>query len=228
MGAILALLIIASLSLIAVRVGATALMMTGLSWDSASFQAYSAFFGVGFTTREAEMVVNHPLRRRIIRDLILAGNIGLTSALATLIVTFVQSKGTSQTITSLAMIAGGLVLLLILSKLGFLRRLLDKIIRHSLESAGVVHALDYELLLRVESGYCISEIDVLEDNPIAGKTLAESRPADLGVVILSIQREDGSFTGAPGPNDIVRGTDVITAYGHEDDLRKFSQGASIG
>ncbi len=41
-------------------------MMTGLSWDAASFQSYSAFFGVGFTTREAELVVNHPIRRRII------------------------------------------------------------------------------------------------------------------------------------------------------------------
>ncbi|MDZ4851234.1 MAG: hypothetical protein SGI77_18250 [Pirellulaceae bacterium] len=47
----------------------------------------SAFFGVGFTTREAELVVNHPVRRRIIRDLILAGNIGLTSSLATLVAT---------------------------------------------------------------------------------------------------------------------------------------------
>jgi Trk-type K+ transport system membrane component len=60
---ILALVVIALVSLLAVRVGATALMMTGLSWDTASFQAYSAFFGVGFTTREAEMVVNQLIPR---------------------------------------------------------------------------------------------------------------------------------------------------------------------
>ena len=113
---------------------------------------------------------------------------------------------------------------MLLSKLGFLQRLLDRVIRHSLEHAGVVHALDYELLLRVESGYCISEIEVLEDNPIAGKTLAQSRPNDLGVVILGIQREGGSFTGAPGPNDTILGTDVITVYGHEEDLLKLTQG----
>ncbi|MGI9239406.1 MAG: TrkA C-terminal domain-containing protein [Verrucomicrobiales bacterium] len=224
MGAILALFIIASVSLIVVRVGATALMMTGISWDSASFQSYSAFFGVGFTTREAEMVVNHPLRRRIIRDLILAGNIGLTTALATLIVTFVQSDDTSQTINSLGLIGAGIIVLILLSKLGFLKRLLDRLIRHSLERAGVVHALDYELLLRVEAGYCISEIDVLPDSPVAGKSLAESRPADMGVVILSIQRDDGTFTGAPGAQDRIVATDVITAYGHESDLSKLTQG----
>ena len=153
----------------------------------------------------------------------MAGNIGLTSALATIIVTFVQSKDTSQTLTSLGLIAAGLVVLMLLSKLGFLQRLLDKVIRHSLEKAGVVHALDYELLLRIESGYCISEIDILDDNPIAEKTLAESRPADMGVVILSIQRDDGTFTGAPGPRDMVKGGDVITAYGHERDLCKLTQ-----
>ena len=222
MGAILALFVIATVSIIVVRIGATALMMTGLSWDTASFQSYSAFFGVGFTTREAEMVVNHPLRRRIIRDLILAGNIGLTSALATVIVTFVQSGSTKQTLSSLGLIAGGLVILVIISKFGFVQRLLDFLIRRSLERAGVVHALDYELLLRVESGYCISEIDVLADSMIAGKTLAESRPADLHVVILSIQKDDGTFTGAPGPTDIIEAGDVITAYGHENCLRKMS------
>ncbi len=226
MGAILALFIIASVSLIAVRVGSTALMMTGLSWDSASFQAYSAFFGVGFTTREAEMVVNHPLRRRIIRDLILAGNIGLTSALATLIVTFVQSNGTSQTMTSLGLIAVALALLMLLSKLGFLQRLLDNLIRRSLEKAGVVHALDYELLLRVESGYCISEVAIVGDSVIAGKTLAESRPADMGIIVLGIQREDGSFAGAPGPKDRIHPGDIITAYGHERDLCKLTQNCS--
>jgi hypothetical protein len=226
MGALLALFIIASVSLIAVRVGATALMMTGLSWDSASFQSYSAFFGVGFTTREAEMVVNHPLRRRIIRDLILAGNVGLTTALATLIVTFVQSSGTSQTMTTLGLIAVGVALIMLLSKLGFLQRILDKAIRRSLEKAGVVHVLDYELLLRVASGYCISEIAIPGDNVIAGKTLAESRPADMGIVILSIQRSDGSFTGAPGAKDTVQAGDVITAYGHERDLSKLSRSCS--
>ena len=53
MSAIIALLVIALVSLLAVRVGSTALMMTGLSWDTASFQAYSAFFGVGGTGRSS-------------------------------------------------------------------------------------------------------------------------------------------------------------------------------
>jgi len=214
MGALLALLTIVTLSLIVVRVGATTLMMTGLSWDTSSFQAYSAFFGVGFTTKEAEMVVDHPIRRRIIKHLILLGNIGLTSAFATLVVTFVQTSGTMQTLEALGWIVGGLVVLVFLSKIKVLKLVLDLLIRKTLERAGISHALD--LLLRVQSGYCVSEIDVLEDNPIAGHSLAETRPADQGIIVLGITGKDGVFHGVPGPSDRVEVGDVITVYGNED------------
>ena len=39
---------------LAVRAGTLALVRTGLSRESASFQAQSAFMGVGFTTSESE------------------------------------------------------------------------------------------------------------------------------------------------------------------------------
>jgi hypothetical protein len=98
MTAIITLIFIALFSFLAIKVATIALMMTGLSFDTASFQSYSAFFGVGFTTREAELVVNHPVRRRIIRDLILVGNIGLTSALATMVATFVQGNNVFESL----------------------------------------------------------------------------------------------------------------------------------
>ena len=153
MTAIVTLIVIALFSLLAIKVATTALMMTGLSFDTASFQSYSAFFGVGFTTKEAELVVNHPVRRRIIRDLILVGNIGLTSALATMVATFVQG---SNAIGSLMVILAAVVIALAItamSRLDFVRKSLDHIISYSLTQAGLVRALDYELLLRVEHGY---------------------------------------------------------------------------
>jgi Trk-type K+ transport system membrane component len=49
-----------------VRAASIALMMTGMNQKRARFQALSAFTGTGFTTKEAESVMNHPLRRKII------------------------------------------------------------------------------------------------------------------------------------------------------------------
>lgn len=222
MGSIIALVIIILLSLFIVRVGSTALMMTGLSWDSASFQAYSAFFGVGFTTREAELVVNHPFRRRIIRDLILAGNVGLTSALATIIVTFLQKNDSSATLTTIGLVAITVITILLLGKIEIIQRVLDRSIRMGLEKLGKIHVMDYELVLRAQSGFCVSELDISEDHFLSGKELGESRPADHGIIVLGITKTDHNFIGAPDRHHIIEAGDSLLIYGHEKNLKKLS------
>jgi hypothetical protein len=212
---VIALLVIALVSLLAVRVGATALMMTGISWDTASFQAYSAFFGVGFTTKEAELVVNHPVRRRIIRDLILAGNVGLTSALATLIVTLLQSSSGGDTMLMLGWLVGGLLLLLFISRMSWFQKVLDHVIQRTLERTGMVRALDYD----------VSEIEVMPDTFLAGRTLSDSRPWDRGVVILAIKRDGETHPGIPSRDDLIKAGDVVTAYGKETALHAMTQPA---
>ena len=222
MAPVIALLIIALVSLLAVRVGATALMMTGLSWDTASFQSYSAFFGVGFTTKEAEMVVNHPVRRRIIRDLILVGNVGLTSALATLVVTMLQTTTGGNALVMFGWLIGGLTALFFISRLTWFQNVVDHLIQRGLEGTGMVRALDYELLLRIQHGYVVSEIEVLPGTFLAGRTLRDSRPWDRGVVILAIKRDDKTNPGIPNRDDRVEAGDVVTAYGKETSLHAMT------
>ncbi len=220
---VITLAIILLVSLLVVRVGATALMMTGLSWDTASFQSYSAFFGVGFTTKEAEMVVNHPVRRRIIRDLILSGNIGLTSALATLVVTIMEGGAGWNPLAVMGSVVACIILVLYLFKVGWVQRGIDHLIRKALERAGIVRVLDYEMLLRIQSGYCVSEIEVLPTTPIAGKTLRESRPWDLGVIVLAIKRHGETIPGLPGPTEHLLPGDLLTVYGEEQRVRQLLQ-----
>lgn len=89
MTAALAMVVLLTVSLFVVRIASVALRLTGLSDDVARFQSLSALTGTGFTTHEAEMIVNYPLRRRILASLMVFGNLGLVSVAATLIVTFV-------------------------------------------------------------------------------------------------------------------------------------------
>ena len=107
MGAFLALVVIVLFALLIVRFGSSVVQLTGMSQPIAQFQAASAFFGVGFTTKEAELVVDHPVRRRIILHLIVMGNIGLTSALATLLVTFMGSSERGISFTLFLAWSGG-------------------------------------------------------------------------------------------------------------------------
>ncbi|RLF59082.1 MAG: potassium transporter TrkA, partial [Thermoplasmata archaeon] len=92
MYALISLLIVIVVSIIIVKIGAVALEMTGLSRELATFQAQSAFSGVGFTTSESEHVVSHPVRRKIIRILMFVGSAGITSAMATLVLTFINQS----------------------------------------------------------------------------------------------------------------------------------------
>ncbi|MEA2184166.1 MAG: hypothetical protein QOF69_3351, partial [Solirubrobacteraceae bacterium] len=66
MATLLSVLVVVLLTLVVTRVATVILISTGMSRESARFQARSALSGAGFTTRESETVVEHPVRRRVI------------------------------------------------------------------------------------------------------------------------------------------------------------------
>ncbi len=221
MVAVVTLIVIAMVSLLAVRAGSTELMMTGLSWDAASFQSYSAFFGVGFTTSEAELVVNHPVRRRIIRDLILAGNVGVTSALATLVATLVQNSSGVRPLMIVTGLVVGLGLLLYLTRVSWVQRAIDKAIQRTLEKSGLVRVMDYELLLRIQHGFVVSEVEIVANTPIVNQSLRQSRPWDHGVVILAVKTDGKANEGLPNAKTFLREGDVVTVYGEEHHIKRL-------
>lgn len=218
MGSLIALLVIATVAVVVVRIGATALMMTGLSTDIASFQAYSAFFGVGFTTAEAELVVNHPMRRKIIRHLILAGNIGLTGALASTVTAFVATTF-QEAVLRVGIIAVGLGALLLLSRSHVLCRLVDRTILSAMRRSHSPIVADYALLLRVDAGYAISEVELDTGHWLVGRTLGQSELSTLGVLVLGIRRREGEHIGTPRAQTLLMPGDVLTVYGHEPRVR---------
>ena len=71
------------ISFIVVRIGAIAFELTGLEWSLAKFQALSCFSGTGFTTKEAELITGNSQRRRIASVLMVLGNAGLVTLVAT-------------------------------------------------------------------------------------------------------------------------------------------------
>ncbi len=223
---LLVLLVIVAVALMVVRIGATALMMTGLSRDVAEFQAVSCFFGVGFTTSEAEMIVSHPTRRRIASHLIIGGNIGLTGALSTVIITFVQSEpdliddmipfeGSSAFLVKLGLILGGIVIVGTIFRLKFIKRILERIIEVSLKKFQSVHAMDYETVLRSNDGFAVMQIEIEGDHPLVGRTLAGAKLSQEGVLVLGVERSSGEYVGATHSTTEILAGDLLTVYGHE-------------
>jgi TrkA-C domain len=219
--AVVAVLIVLSVSLLVARVGAVALTLTGMSREAARFQARSAFFGVGFTTGEAEAVVNHPVRRRIIMALILLGNAGIVTVLGTLLITFAGDRGIP--VVRIAVLIAGVAVLGALSVSKPVDRLLNRAIRRSLARWTDLDARDFSGLLELADGYAVAELVVEPQDWLAGRTLADLTLRDEGVVVLGIRRPRGGYIGAPDGAARIDAGDLLTVYGREERVAELDR-----
>jgi Trk-type K+ transport system membrane component len=106
MAALVSVFAIVVLSLLITRFAVLVLVVTGLSRESARFQARSALTGSGFTTSESEAVVDHPVRRRAIMRLMLIGNAGIVTVVASLVLSFRGGSGDERLVRAAVLVAG--------------------------------------------------------------------------------------------------------------------------
>ena len=210
------LLIALALSLIITRVATMSLMLTGLSRESARFQARSAFTGVGFTTNESESVTNHPVRRHIVMTLMLLGNIGIATVIASLMITLVQAGRTntvSEWARGLSLLAAGLFMIWMAARSTWVERQLNRPIAFALKRFSSLDVHDYVSLLEFTSGFAVSEIKVESEDWIANRTLEELGLSREGILILGIRRRNGNYLGAPSGTSRVKANDTLVIYG---------------
>ncbi|MFC1804415.1 TrkA C-terminal domain-containing protein [Candidatus Omnitrophota bacterium] len=216
--ALFSLLAIIGLSIVVVRIGAIALELTGLSPEIASFQALSAFSGAGFTTTEAETLVTHPVRRRIIRILILLGSAGITTCIATLVLTFVRGTG-QDALYKASTLAIGILILLLFARSAIIYRLMRKVISNALKKWTGLHVFDYEQILGLSQGYTISRIVVRHDCGMSNKKLSELKLEKDGVLVLAIYRKVNGkekFIGGTTGDTLIKTQDVLICYSRQD------------
>lgn len=225
--ALVSLLVILTLSTLVIRVATVALKLTGVSDDVARFQALSAFTGVGFTTTEAESIITHPARRRIIAIVIRLGSLGLITTVTSLLLTFVNTAGGDQ-LLRIGILAGALSVLGALAMSEQVNRYLERIIKRVLNRWTDLQIYDFPSMLNLTNGYQVREIVVNEDSWVANKPLRETSLRDEGLIVLGIKRDDGSYVGAPHGQTRVCPGDELIIYGQEEgleDLDKRLEGA---
>lgn len=208
MVALVSVLVVLIVSLLITRVATLALAMTGMSREAARFQARSALSGVGFTTSEAERVVNHPVRRRIVLVLMLLGSAGIVTAVASLILSF-GGAGDPGRAQRAGLLAVGLAGLWLLSRSRAFDRALAYVIAPLLARAGIA-TRDHATLLDLEGDYSVSELEVEQGDWVAGRTLAELKLRDEGIAVLGVHRADGRYEGVPdGATRIAPGDQLV-------------------
>ncbi len=216
--AAVSLLVIVLVGLLITRVATAALVATGLSREAARFQARSAFTGAGFTTTEAETVVTHPVRRRVVMMLMLLGNAGIATVAAGVILSFNGAAASSSVAIRIALLAFGLFLIFLLSRSTWVDRRLRRLIAFILNRTTDLEVRDYAQILHVAGDYVIDELAVEEDDWMCGRSLGELRLRDEGIVVLGIDRQ-GRYHGTPAGDTALEAADTLILYGKRTVIR---------
>lgn len=223
MAAITSLILVVAISILITRVATSALVLTGTSRGLAQFQARSAYTGVGFTTDEAEAVVRHPVRRRIILTLMLMGNAGIATVVATLILGFVDQPSSRDVAVRAAFLLAGLAVLWVGTTIDRLNRLLSRLIEGALSRWTRLEVQDLARVLNISGPFSIQEIRVRDDDWLAGSPLSDLDLADEGILVLGIRRGSGEFFGAPTGEARLQPGDTVVLYGRDEAVERLSE-----
>lgn len=204
-------------SMLIVRVGAVALMMTGMSFDKAKFQSLSAFTGTGFTTREAERVVNNPQRRKIVSWLMIFGNAGLVTVIVTATSFFARAKGLEVGLNVLVFLAGLALVLFIIRHTPFVRHW-EAFAQARLAKLRIFDEdTTVDELLHIAEGYGVVRVKLLENSPLIGQTLSEINAGLEHSFVLGIER-DNQWQPTPRLTRKLMEDDYLVIYGKLENL----------
>jgi Trk-type K+ transport system membrane component len=214
-------------SVIAVRIGAIAFEVTGLVPSLAQFQAISCFTGTGFTTHEAELIACNPQRRRIASVLMVLGNAGQITIIATL----AQSLQTKTLATDFLtphfqwLIAEELIPVINLALMIFaaltvyrvltqqqIARWLTELLRRHIVRHEIIKPVSFEELLIATGGYGVSGIEISSSSPIRDKTLKETALRARDITVLAIERGEGIIPN-PGAEVAIQSGDRLICFG---------------
>ena len=203
-------LIVALLSLLFTRLATGSLIATGMPPEAAAFQARSAFTGAGFTTTEAENVVNHPVRRRVISTTMFVGNLGVPTLVVTVTLGFL-APGPGETSTKALVLAIGIAAIVAVA---FTRPVTNFFV--ALGRRGTEAMLSRTLtgrvvpLLSLSDDYQVVALPLADDLPLCSvRGLQQAMPM---VRVLGVRPagERGRFvSGPPSDVDLHAGDDVV-------------------
>jgi hypothetical protein len=232
---IIVFLIVLIASFVIVTIGAVAFQITGLNFSLAKFQALSCFTGTGFTTRESELITSHSQRRRIASVLIVLGNAGFVTMIASVAsalnaqeaiwATLITESILPITIPSAAIPWINMAILLVMvylvyrvfNNVKFLNKL-TAALRKRIIKRNMFNPVSIEELVVITGGYGVTRFEVNENSRILNKTLAESDLRKNDITVLAIIRQDKTIPNPTAGTKLLLG-DELVAFGNLNNIR---------
>lgn len=191
--------------------------LTGLSEEKARFQVISLLTGSGFTTREAELITQHPSRRKLAQLLMVLGYLGFVTGISFL----VDMIKHSMSIKNLSVLVCFFIIIWLFLRekvfLQFLDNFLEKLILKKYSKFKSPNKM-YKLITRAK-GYGIYNIIIDENSGLVGVPLKDCNLKPHNMIILNIDKGN-QFIGFPKRDYVLEKGDNILLYGKVDEILK--------
>jgi len=211
-------LMVIFLSMLFVRAGAIALVRTGMHYEQAKFQALSAFTATGFTTHEAEKVVNHPTRRKIISVLMIGGYAGIAAVTVSGTSSLVSTVAGNMPRNALIFIVGLVLIYALAHHIGLMQRW-ENMVERLLYRSTLFEFEPVDELLHLAEGYGLVKIEITRQSPLSGQSIIQIGTEHMDALILGIERGQSWIT-AQQMHEPLQVGDQLVIYGHLERLKE--------
>jgi hypothetical protein len=192
-----------------IEINTTIFVMTGLDKKIAKFQVISMLTGTGFTTGESELIIDHPVRRKLGAFLILFGAFSLA-----VIISAISNLLSDNFYTlEIGYIAAGLIVLLAVLKMPSVQHHFSEKLKRELKEHYELADLPISDVLLMNDEDEVREVSIGEDSPFSGKTFIELIGDEDDIMLLFIKRGDLKIRSKSYQTKLEPG-DKIILYGN--------------
>lgn len=194
--------------------------ITGLDIDKARFQIISILTHTGFTTKESELISQHPLRRRI-ASMLMVVSYGAQISLISILVTMLRDS--RQSVVVLLAVVLILVLLIAVAlrnryMLARFENLLERVIERNMKSGRKFRTVDE--VLKLNDDFSVAEV-ILDDNcSLVGMQLKDTGLKQNFIQVLNIDR-GSEIIHFPASDFVFQPADKIVVYGRIDSIKNL-------
>jgi hypothetical protein len=160
--------------------------LTGLKLEISRFQVISLMTGTGFTTGESELILGHPVRRKLATFLILFGAFSLAVIISSISNFLSEGLRTKEILYA----AGGVMLIITILKLNSVQNILSKFFKQDMKQNIELGDLPIKEVFVSEKQDQLLNLHIFKESSLFHKQINQVIPdhEQLEIVVLFIKR----------------------------------------
>jgi hypothetical protein len=198
-----------------IEIAATLFVTTGLKKPIARYQVISMLTATGFTTDEASLIIDHPIRRKISAAVILFGYFSLAvmiSSLATIL-------SNDLRINWLIAVIGALAIIWLILRSKIVKEFLTNKFEHDMDEQYDLEDWPLKTALSLEEEDMVALVEIKEGSEYEGRPAQELIMEDADLHLLFIRRGETILRKSLFEVELQTG-DKVMIFGEKEHIKK--------